>query len=337
MGESLQFDNATWQAELRKRDGFRYCEFPGLSEIRISGTRECATLTMTAKGLNSNMQSDASAAEPWALTLLLHCGAKTVEIGVEKTEAGKGSPHYQRFLYRLYRLTELFPEDIRVEPSLRADMNPEGNILRFLNQPGKNRRSPDPQSKTLLAMRLKENSRVSESLIEKALETSNKFRAHFCLEKVTRQWPVGLFRSAVKDANRIFSGGKSAIDLIAVCGETLSIFELKKEGNRKAGAVSELFFYANVMRDATGRSPLFKFDSKAPNRKCEVSPAHIGQCSKIRAILLAPDFHPLIPSLLEKLNERETAKHGIRAISFETAAFKLPSETRDDFDFDCRP
>lgn len=64
------------------------------------------------------------------------------------------------------------------------------------------------------------------------------------------QWPVGLFHDSVRNENHVFTGSKSAIDLIAVDDDTLLLFELKNGKNAKGGALSETFFYACVMRDA---------------------------------------------------------------------------------------
>ena len=72
------------------------------------------------------------------------------------------------------------------------------------------------------------------------------------------------------EGKQIFTGGKSAIDLIGIRDDTLVLFELKKSGNRKVGAVSELLFYASVMRDAIGDPPIFKFKSnKASEELCD--------------------------------------------------------------------
>ena len=63
---------------------------------------------MKVKGLNANMQSDPAAFEAWALALLIHCGAKSVQISVDPG----ARPHYERFLYRLKRFSELYPDSV---------------------------------------------------------------------------------------------------------------------------------------------------------------------------------------------------------------------------------
>ena len=108
----MDFNNERWQAELRKSlDALKNCQFPKSSEIVLGGTRELATITMKEKGLQANMQSDAAAFEAWALTLLCHCQVQRVQIDIDPI-ARKDGPHYERFLYRLKRFAELFPDRV---------------------------------------------------------------------------------------------------------------------------------------------------------------------------------------------------------------------------------
>jgi hypothetical protein len=61
------------------------------------------------------------------------------------------------------------------------------------------------------------------------LLSSEPFRAHFGLKDglVDRQFPTGLFAGEVRQRNRIFTGGKSAIDLVGVGhDDRFFVFEL---------------------------------------------------------------------------------------------------------------
>ena len=114
-------DNSGWQAKLRSvACDLRKCEFPSSKEIGISGSQDGATITVTAKGLSGNMQTNAAAFEAWALVLLFHCQVKHIKIGlapdVEKLSGG----HVERFLYRLHRFGELFPDRIEPDATLRG-------------------------------------------------------------------------------------------------------------------------------------------------------------------------------------------------------------------------
>jgi hypothetical protein len=176
----------------------------------------------------------------------------------------------------------------------------------------------------------------TESGLELALEISGAFRSHFQLEKVMRQWPVGLFDGKVARGHEIFTGGKSAIDLIGIRNDTLVLFELKKSGNRKVGAVSELLFYASVMRDAIGASAIFKFEPKGAMENCAIGPEDIIRCSKICAVSLAPDFHTLIlePRMFAELNVAMKRLYSDRPIYFETATISgYPQDECGDFEF----
>jgi hypothetical protein len=114
------------------------------------------------------------------------------------------------------------------------------------------------------------------------------------------------------------------------------LFELKKPGNRKVGAVSELLFYASVMRDAIGPSAIFKFKSESASKNCAIGPEDILRCSRIRAVLLAPDFHPLIlePRMFEELNAAMKRLYSDRPIHFETTMISsCPNDNCRDFEF----
>jgi hypothetical protein len=337
-GEAVELDNRRWQEELRRVDCLKDCQFPASTEIEIGGTREQATITMKEKGLHANMQSDAAAFEAWALALLFPCRVQSVRIGVDPAADPGADPeseakrHYERFLYRLKRFSELFPDRVKVNAVAPQALDPK--IKRRLNQPNPRKKAPDAESRE--RMLAASATAPSESELEKALEISDAFRRRFQLEKVMRQWPVGLFKEHVAHGQQIFTGGKSAIDLIGIRGDTLVLFELKKEGNRKAGAVSELLFYASVMRDAIGDAAIFKFESKGAKKNCAIAPEDITRCSRICGVLLSPDFHPLIsePRMFEELNAAMKRLYADRPVHFETVAItRRPHDECGDFEF----
>jgi hypothetical protein len=335
-GDAAQFDNKQWQATLRGVDGLKDCKFPASTEIEIGGTREQATITMKEKGLSANMQTDAAAFEAWALALLFPCTVPTVQIGLDPG-AGTKERHYERFLYRLQRFYNLFSDRVTVNFSAGVPKALDPKIERFLNQPNSRRNPPQSESRERM---LAASATASESVLEKALEVSVAFRKRFQLEKVMRQWPVGLFDGCVEDGQQIFTGGKSAVDLIGIRGDTLVLFELKKEDNRKAGAISELLFYAGVMRDAIGDRPIFKFRSKCAEKNCDIGPGDITRCSKIDGVLLAPGFHPLISEarLFEELNTAMKGLYADRPVQFETVRIEgYPANGCGDFRFSDGP
>jgi len=333
-GDAVEFGNKEWQTELRQCTKLKQCRFPASTEIEIGGIRKHATITMKEKGLQANMQTDAAAFEAWALALLFPCEVQSVKIALDPEAHAKG-PHYERFLYRLKRFSELFP-DPRVKVDWPAAgskaLNPQ--LKRFLNRPYA--RENPPKADFSARMSAASTTAPSESALEKALEVSDAFRDRFHLDKIMRQWPVGLFEDGVVKGSEIFTGRKSAIDLIGIRDKTLVLFELKKAGNRQAGAVSELLFYASVMRDAIGGDAPFKFESTGSKKNCAIAPEDIIGCTKICGVLLAPSFHPFIeePRMLEELNAATKRLYVDRPIHFETVVItKCPQDGSGDFEF----
>jgi hypothetical protein len=334
MNSAVEFDNKGWQTELRQVARLEHCQFPGSTEIEIGGTRQQATITMKGKGLHANMQTDAAAFEAWALALLFHCRVQSVQIDLDPG-AGTEGRHYERFLYRLKRFSDLFPGLVIAKGPAAAPKALNAHKKLLLNQPNPRKKPPEAESRRLLAASAADPVKISESVLEKALEISPAFKSYFRLDKVMRQWPVGLFEDSVKDKRQIFTGGKSAIDLIGIRDDTLVLFELKKAGNQKAGAVSELLFYASVMRDTIGDAPIFRFESERARKNCAVAPEDIIRCSKISAVLLAPSFHPLIsePGMFKELNAAMARLCADRPIRFETVEMECPRDESGNFTF----
>jgi hypothetical protein len=273
--------------------------------------------------------------------LLCHCEVKTVAITLQQNlkeldAQTQQEPHFQRLLYRLKRLIEIFPGRIVADERLLklSRVSGSGLSLLYLNQPLNHRSSVEAERDERLRVFLSQPGDHSESDLERALEISPAFRKALTLEKVMRQWPVGLFGERVAHGNRIFTGGKSAIDLIGIRNDELVLVELKKDGNRKVGAISELFFYSSLMRDALGG--VFKFEERPSKRNCAVSTGDIKRCSSICAVLLAPTMHPLIenPKIISELNSA-LARHWPKfPIKFDMVRIRgNPKNKGDDFIF----
>jgi hypothetical protein len=239
----------------------------------------------------------------------------------------------------------LFPDRIEPDSKLQSSARAlNGTIQRVLNQPSTDRVPIEEERDQRFAAVYAPSKNVSESNLEKALECSRSFREKFALKKVMRQWPVGLFegRVAKNKYNSLFTGGKSAIDLIGISNNTLVLFELKTHLNRNVGAISELLFYASVMRDAIRGD--FQFEDQSLPKNCAVTPGDILRCSNIRAVLIAPrTMHPLIqnPAIFRELNAA-LAQHWInpshskqrrskifRVIRMGTLAFKRNAVLRN--------
>lgn len=280
-------------------------QFPNAKDIR---------LTLTEAGVTSNMQTDAAAFEAWAMALKVWMPEETGKISLDwpaptdlDTKSAKYG-HYQRFLYRVIHFLDLFPEWFSVvDPGKLKGARTIDAIERLvLNTATIARPAPEVGSS-----KEEKSAKVTEAAIESALLSLPAFAAHFGLQSdlIDRQFPVGLFEKLVSKDTRIFTGGKSAIDIVAVGndGTKFFLFELKAGGFIPIGAISELLFYTSVIRDAAGPGAKFAFNSGAESKAVDaaiVRALHVEKCTAIEAVLLVENLHPLLqhPDLMGMLN-----------------------------------
>jgi hypothetical protein len=292
-GQKLKAD---YEKETKKP---REIRLPEAKQIVFGGEEDLVTITMKEKAVLKNMQRDEAAFEAWSLALRFWCKAKSIELDWElPSESCKKNPHYQRFLYRAERFSKLFPEWFSLARSIGpVEAEALGDGPFFLNVPG-DRSQLDGSEAPVEAIRGR------ESDMEKHLSQSDGFKKYFRLKKVDRQLPVGLFRQRVAKETSIFTGGKSAIDLAGVGKEAFHLFELKVGKNAKAGILSELLFYASVIREAIPTPARFQFDPSWKSRGKHMSPGDVLSCTRIEAVLLAEQLHPLVnhPNIIKLLN-----------------------------------
>jgi hypothetical protein len=100
------------------------------------------------------------------------------------------------------------------------------------------------------------------------------------------------------------------VDLWGLDGDKLYLFELKNKENRKLGALSELFLYAMLLRDLQNEKIIFDPKPRAAHEKADRPYLRIKKTRSIEAVILAPDFHPLIKEAetLKLLNEAFKAR-----------------------------
>jgi hypothetical protein len=124
------------------------------------------------------------------------------------------------------------------------------------------------------------------------------FSRAFGLRSLDRQLPVGIFDGEPHDDARIFTGKKSAVDLIATGqNKSLWIFELKKDDNIKVGVLSELFFYSLVMQDLQKGVIALSNDWNSvqlQNGGFRIPGPELAKGERLHARVLARNFHPLI-------------------------------------------
>lgn len=293
--------NEDWQNELRRgyerRIGKkRSIRLPTANQITFEGTIDLVKVSLKNETCLANMQTDGAAFEAWCIALKVWCGVRefTLEWDVPKDwPKGAKAGHYERFLYRAQRFGKMFhwfrvarPENLRDAGALNTDGRLFLNVAR--------ERAGEPTAKA-----------GSEAWHEQQLLTKG-LKTEFELEQLDRQFPVGLFKGEVSGANQLFTAKKSAIDLIGISSDTFWIFELKMGKNAKTGILSELLFYANVMRDSISVPgfPPAPFGYQQQISSGTIWPEHVTKCKRIKAVLLAEEFHPLVRdnSITDTLN-----------------------------------
>lgn len=244
------------------------------------------TVTMKPKGLTENMQTNGSAFEGWAIAIKANAPHLANKVIVEwhglGLHVGKESNHYRRFLYRILRFEQSY-EWASASPLDNMAKNDLEDIRKELpcwvaNYPNKD--SQDDAVK-------------EEAKLERQLKNHLVKISEYC----DHQLPVGLFYIEKNKANERTPRQASQIDLWSINGDKISVYELKKDGNKMVGIISELMFYANVIKDfslkilkhangakeARYRSFNYLFDKLYSTNNVEVE-----------AVFLTNDFHPII-------------------------------------------
>lgn len=285
-----QSDRNVWLRRMRD------CFGPSVeltNKIQLEGLAD-VVMRFDEGSATANMQTDEGAFEVWALALRAS-GASSVQFALSEGEELAGG-HGGRFRFRVNGFLRLFSEWFRLvsrmsplppvisEPRLGHD----GRRRFVLNRESEPRTPPSSFEPFSVAM--------SEAKIESLLAfdpvISEWLRRTFRLRSVGNQLPVGLFEGDVAEARKLFTGGKSAVDLWGVGseGERLVLLELKKAGNEKLGGLSELLFYSLLLHEVqTGmvRLPI-------PKKGLIADYLIIPSTTCIESYLLAPSFHPLL-------------------------------------------
>lgn len=129
-------------------------------------------------------------------------------------------------------------------------------------------------------------------------------------ENINYQLPVGVFaQKNVKDDNRIFPGGSSAIDLFGVESDTTYIFELKFN-SKMVGIITQIYFYSMIIKDVQ------KNKLKPAEKNDQLD--KIIKTDKLSAYMIADEYHPLIDNeVIELMNE------GVQGTEFKALKFTI--------------
>lgn len=238
-----------------------------------------------------NMQTDASAFEGWAIVVKSWIDeVESVIIKWDKPIWNKEKKenqklHYERFLYRVKRFSQSY-DWLKVSDFNLSDLD-ELKIDKYsdrefvLNSPSK--------ARDRRIYSVKDLSEYKESELEEYLVAvkSEELKKVADLKYIDNQFPVGCFDSVVSKNTKVFTGGKSAIDIwgISNSGE-FCLFELKIPKNNKVGAISEMLFYSYIIQDILiGKIKLTSSENIIKN---------VPQLTAVCTYLLAPNKHILL-------------------------------------------
>ena len=257
-----------------------------------------------------NMQTDATAFEGWAICLKtwLPDDIQRVvlkwDVPTDKqlSETKSAKFHYNRFKYRVMRFSEAYKW-------FSIDHSNDHIIKTFKKEWEDSRFTINSSSKKIDEQGRKKD--LCETQVEFDIVHQNTNHTimtnRFDLDVFDRQFPVGVRRIESHKDVQFFNGRGSAIDLYGYKNGTLSIFELKyikgkgTAENKKVGIISELFFYANIIRDIA----LKKIESPKKRVVNDNSRSiYDSNINKIKAMMLSNKYHPLVTSdTLNTLNE----------------------------------
>ena len=237
-------------SSLKKSGAKGSIQLPSGVEFECDDARN--VIIMTMKSIDGNMQQDDFAFESWAIVLKTYL-KYDIELNVENYvnmtdsffEAGKHNAHGGRFLYRVMKFLEQYKDWFHVDEKLKSDVKKftekiyksEKMFSNTLNAKGDAGQKKDHGL---------ENSVEALFAGKKGKEKLESYIKGISLSgEVYRQMPVGLFYEKISDKSRIFSGGKSAIDLWFLNEKELNIIELKARNNM-IGIITEIFFLQTI-------------------------------------------------------------------------------------------
>lgn len=290
-------------------------KIPKTIEIKESD-KEIKLILDITNVMEKNMQMPGNAFEGWLFIL------KKLELGKKITLSLNGTlnnaeylrkGHLCRFLYRVMKFEqqykwcnlskELSDEVRRFRSFLSSD--------RFTNNIG----SGEAGRKT---DHDEENAAEEWLASKKELKRVLKNVLDIGDNPVYRQLPVGLFKNTVCEKNRVFTGGKSAIDLWTWNKNELNVVELKTK-NRMIGIVTEIFFYSNYVYDLVVSEDGFdlnndeeylkKIQQKSGKSLRGYENLQNNRFNVVNGIMLADKdkdddgYHPWVKSLIDTMND----------------------------------
>ena len=187
------------------------------------------------------MQVDKYAFEGW-IVCLKRWFPEIDKVEINWKHIKENNLHYNRFLFRVLQFKQMYSWFSFSEEKNQAiadfKKGLEGTLL--MNYPEKDK-----------VHKIKGDEDKIEMLFANKYEALLKERLQ--LNFLNQQLPVGVFEEfeEEKKKRRLFTGGKSAIDLWGIKNNELCIFELKYHNKKpgKVGIISELLFYLSLMNE----------------------------------------------------------------------------------------
>lgn len=284
------------------------------SRIDFEISDGCLNIKMSENGVISNMQEDKSAFEGWAIVIKAAIPeVKSVVLDwpepmyhPQKENAQKA--HYNRFLMRVANFKRGYSwfevaEHHQLEVEEMQDLLNSKSIV--VNFPKSHCREDIDREKK------------PEAYLER--ELVRKWRSSHPV--TDEQLPVGLFKdNLVKKETTLTPRGASQIDLWQLYGNTMHIYELKKEGNESIGIISELMFYVCTIRniiDGLISYPDFNKEKDFRNFMAFAIAVENKEVRNVTGYFTAPKLHPLIESLQLKSTIKRLLNDNMLDISFD--------------------
>lgn len=284
---------------LKEKSGISGADLPKDIDFSIKNR----VLKVFIKNAALDMQRDSVAFEGWVsiLKCWLSDEIEYVMLDFELREDlmyQYGFPeacHFNRFLYRLYNMSRIFPAWFFIKESKRATLF---DFIKWLKS-----------NTFVLNHSLREREDVIETTkMERQIESWFVF--HEGKELLSRRWnidksklfnqlPTGVFINKITKNNAVFSRGASAIDMWGIDkdGQTLHLIELKCDENKGLGVIGETLFYTALMYDScVAEDSLFSFGKygTAPDTSDTAAIKNDGRkFSRLMTHILAENYHPL--------------------------------------------
>lgn len=269
-------------------------DIPSKYEYLYDPKKKNLTIVVKAEGLMANMQDDEGAFDSWAIALKYYLKDEintiTIDWECDLCKNDKGYYHYNRFVYRLSKFIQTYSwtRSAKNIPAIPA--------LLYCN------------------VGIKEAADISEHEIgsEGWIECKYVNEHSIGYDTMNHQFPVGLFDGKVSRNTHYTTGQKSAIDIWAIKENCLSVFELKKPGNKPLGIISELMFYTNVLDDILSHRIMYELnESTNKSVKNDIrgfgmfyEAYSTGKIKSIEAVFLANNLHALISNeLIDFIND----------------------------------